>query len=239
MAYQFYTSTVVNIIDETPTTKRFYIKLPETVDFQFKAGQFVMLDMPINHKHTTRSYSIASAPNNENIIELIIVIKEQGSGTTYLFSDVKVGSTIEVSQALGKLFLPEVLTEDICFICTGTGVAPFRSQIFDIFQKNIPHQNVYLVFGNRTQQDILYRKEFEELAKKESSFHFIPVLSRETPESWGGKIGYVHEVYKDLFSDVRPAWFYICGWQLMLREARQNLETMGYDRKRIRFEAFD
>ena len=198
-----------------------------------------MLDLPILAKNTNRSYSIASPPNDENIIELIVVHKEHGPGTTYLFADIKIGTEVKVSQALGKLLLPDEITEDICFICTGTGIAPFRSQILDIYNRNVPHKNLYLVFGNRMQKDILYRKEFEELEKKMEGFHFIPVLSRETKASWNGNIGYVHQVYEALFADTHPASFYICGWQLMLREARQKIEALGYEKKQIHFEAFD
>jgi ferredoxin-NADP reductase len=239
VSYHYYQSKIIDIIDETTTTKRFYFKFRDEIKFSFKAGQFVMLDMPIHDKHTNRSYSIASAPSDDNILELIIVRKEQGAGTTYLFDEAKIGSEIKVSQPLGKLLLPDPILEDICFVCTGTGIAPFRSQLLDIYHKKIPHKNLYLIFGNRKREDILYRKEFEELEDKLEGFHFIPVLSRETPETWDGRIGYVHQVYQEVFADKHPAFFYICGWQMMLREARQKIEALGYDRKRIRFEAFD
>ncbi len=77
------------------------------------------------------------------------------------------------------------------------------------------------------------------LVQQYENFHFYPVLSRETPETWDGHHGYVHTVYEDIFADRRPATFYICGWNAMLKEARQRLESMGYDRKRIKFESYD
>ena len=58
-------------------------------------------------------------------------------------------------------------------------------------------------------------------------------------EGWQGKSGYVHAVYEELFSDKRPANFYICGWADMLHEARERLKNMGYDRKQVRFESYD
>ena len=239
MAYTFYDSEVINIIDENATVKRFYIKVPDTVQFRFKAGQFIMLDLPIISKGTTRSYSIASAPSEDNVFELCIVLNPSGAGTPYLFNEVKVGSILKVSQNLGKFVIPDPIENDICFICTGTGIAPFRAQLNDILNKNIPHKNLYLIFGNRWTHDILYRKEMEELESKLSNFKFIPVLSREPEDKWNGKKGYVHQIYEELFADKRPAHFYICGWEAMLREARQRIETMGYDRKRIKFESYD
>jgi CDP-4-dehydro-6-deoxyglucose reductase len=102
----------------------------------------------------------------------------------------------------------------------------------------LPHKNIYLVFGNRLEKDILYRQEFEDLERDLPDFKFIPVLSRENP-GWNGHKGYVHAVYEDLFSDKRPARFYICGWSEMLKETRQRLEAMGYDKNSIFFEVYD
>jgi CDP-4-dehydro-6-deoxyglucose reductase len=79
----------------------------------------------------------------------------------------------------------------------------------------------------------------QELHEQHENFHFYPVLSRETPETWHGPTGYVHTIYEDIFADRRPATFYICGWKAMLVEARKRIEAMGYDRKRIKFESYD
>jgi len=95
-----------------------------------------------------------------------------------------------------------------------------------------------MVFGNRWEKDILYRKEMEELEIKHPQFKFLPVLSRSN-EGWTGKTGYVHAIYEEIFSDKRPALFYICGWADMLKEARTRLSEMGYDKKAIKFESYD
>ncbi|HXH17837.1 MAG TPA: FAD-binding oxidoreductase [Chitinophagales bacterium] len=237
--YVWYKGKVVNIIDETHNIKRFFIQIPEVKSFDFKPGQFVMLDLPINSKVTYRSYSIASPPDRGNVIELIIVLNETGLGTPYLFSQVRVGSELTVSSALGKFLLPEKIEKDICFICTGVGIAPFRSMYLDIFNKNIPHRNLYLVFGTRYMTDLCYPHELYELDRTHNSFHYLPTLSRESGDKWSGRTGYVHSVYKELFSDLRPAYFYICGWKNMIFEARDNLLAMGYQKSQIKYELYD
>jgi len=196
-----------------------------------------MLDLPIQSKITNRAYSIASAPGDNNGFELVISKKPAGLGTNYLFHEVKNGSVLQVTKALGKFGLPDPIEHDLCFICTGTGIAPFRSILHHIYEKHIPHKNIYLVFGNRWKADILYREEFENLAKEHPDFTFIPVLSRET--EWNGRKGYVHSVYEELFADKHPAYFYICGWEEMTKEARTRIAGMGYDKKFIRFEVYD
>lgn len=239
MARTFYNGKVVKIIDETHNIKRFFIRIPEVENYEFKAGQFTMLDLPIPSKVTTRAYSIASAPDSGNVIELIIVLNEAGLGTPYLFNEIKEGSTIRTSPALGKFTLPETIDRDICFICTGVGIAPFRSMTLSILNKRIPHKKIYLVFGTRYLSDVCYPEEFNRLTENYDSFEYYPVLSRETSPEWKGKKGYVHTVYKELFADKRPVYFYLCGWKTMIFETRDNLLSMDYTRNAIRYELFD
>lgn len=238
MAYQFQDATIVKIIDENDVVKRYFIKVPDEIPFSFKAGQFIMLDLPIDSKYTNRSYSIASAPSDDNIFELCIVINPKGLGTPYMWENFKEGTTVKISKVLGKFLLPDLSQHDLCFICTGTGIAPLRAQLIDIFNKNIPHKNIYMVFGNRWTKDIIYRQEMEDLAAKYPEYKFIPVLSRDN-DGWTGRKGYVHPIYEEIFADKRPAYFYICGWADMLKEARQRLEAMGYDKKLVKFESYD
>ena len=90
------TGKVIRIEDETASTKRFWIEVPELPSFDFKPGQFVTLDLPIHEKPNKRwrSYSIASWPDGTNIFELVIVLLEGGLGTNYLFNHVGVGSEL-------------------------------------------------------------------------------------------------------------------------------------------------
>lgn len=197
-----------------------------------------MLHLPIESKYKNRSYSVASPPYGNNIFELAIVLNPEGLGTPYLWENATVGTTIDVSKPLGKFILQEPIEEDICFIGTGTGIAPLRSMLHHIFRNKIKYKNMYLVFGNRWEKDILYYKEFQDLALEHENFNFIPALSRDNP-GWTGKKGYVHEIYEEIFSDKRPATFYLCGWRDMLHDARKRIELMGYDKKKIKFESYD
>jgi ferredoxin-NADP reductase len=239
MAYTFYSSEVIDIIDVTPLVKRFFFRIPEMESFNFAPGQFVQLDLPIESKIKTRSYSVASAPEGTNIIELIISLNAEGLGTPYLFNAVKVGSKLPLSQPAGKFMKPPVATDvDICMVCTGTGIAPFRSFLKDLIHKNTPHKNIDLIFGTRYEKDVLYMEEMEKLSQIMPGFSFTTVLSREENPSIGKK-GYVHQVYQELYADKRPANFYLCGWKVMIKEAIQNLQDMGYDKKAIKFELYD
>ena len=231
------TGHVIKIADETADTKRFWIQVQELEQFDFIPGQFVTLDLPIHEKVNKRwrSYSIASWPDGTNVFELVIVLDKEGVGTNYLFNKIKEGDTLILRGQQGIFTLRETLDEDLVLICTGTGIAPFRSMIHHIKNQQIPHKNLYLIFGCRTQSTFLYYNELVQLQQELPGFNYIPVLSRE---EWQGKTGYVHQVYEEICADKRPAYFYLCGWKGMLDEAKKRILEMGYDKKAIHLEIY-
>jgi CDP-4-dehydro-6-deoxyglucose reductase len=239
MKQTFYDAEVINIIDETNTTKRFFFKVHHMPQFNFKAGQFVMIDLPIESKISYRSYSIASAPSNNNEFELLIVLNPPGKGTPYMWDNIKIGTIAKIAGPIGKFTLPEEIDREICFLCTGTGIAPLRSMLHDLVNNNKLHNPVKIIFGSRLKEDLLYKEEMSQLQKEYNKFEFIPVLSRETNESWDGKKGYVHEVYEEIYADVRPCYFYLCGWSAMIKEARDRLLALGYTKSDIKYELYD
>ena len=235
---------ITRIENETYNTRRFWIQVPELDSFDFIPGQFVTLDLPIHEKPNKRwrSYSIASWPDGTNVFELLIVLLDGGAGTTYLFHEMKEGSELVLRGPQGVFTLPEDLNKDFYLICTGTGIAPFRSMAHYIQLHNIPHSNINLIFGTRTKQDLLYVDELKRLEMEMENFHFFPTLSRE---KWDGCCGYVHAIYENMVrekmngsSELPAANFYLCGWKAMIDEAKQRIQGLGYDRKAIHQELY-
>ncbi len=233
---------ISRIEQATPTTRRFFITVPELEVFDFKPGQFVTLDLPIHEQKNKRwrSYSIASEPNGTNTFELIIVLLQDGLGTTYLFKGADVGTEIMFRGPVGVFTLPPVLDKDLYLICTGTGIAPFRSMIKYIHQHKISHQNIYLIFGCRTIPDALYRDEMLQLQSSEPNFIYQPTFSQKKDIPNDYNKGYVHHVYEKLIleNNNAPANFYLCGWKEMIDEARERLIKLGYEKKDIHFELY-
>ncbi|UCJ07037.1 oxidoreductase [Chitinophaga pendula] len=238
---QWYTGRVTRIVDETYNTRRFWIQVPEKDPFDFKPGQFVTLDLPIHEKKNKRwrSYSIASAPDGTATIELVIVLLEGGAGTTYLFNEVREGSELTLRGPLGLFTLPEPMEKELFLICTGTGIAPFRSMAHYIKAHGTPHAPIHLIYGSRYEKDLLYAAEMRELQAQLPDFNYIPTLSREDAVGWTGRKGYVHQIYEELLAnDRRPAHFFLCGWKAMIDEAKQRILAMGYDRHDIHLELY-
>lgn len=234
---EWYTGTVINIIEETYNTRRFFIQAPQPDAFSFIPGQFVTLDLPIHEKKNKRwrSYSIASPPDETNIFELLIVLVEDGSGTNYLFKEIKVGDTLTYRGPLGVFTLPENLTHDLIFVCTGTGIAPFRSMLQFVYRHSIHIPHIYLIYGTRTKADLLYYNELSELQLHMPNFTYLPTLSRE---HWHGHKGYVHPLYTELIQKNPSSHIMLCGWKNMIDEARHILHDLEVDKTRIHFELY-
>jgi ferredoxin-NADP reductase len=254
MVQPWQTGKVIRLENATALTRRFWIELVSGEPFHFEPGQFVTLDLPIHEKPSKRwrSYSIASWPDGSPVFELVIVLLDGGVGTKYLFEEIQIGSELTLRGPQGSFTLPQPLQKDIFLICTGTGIAPFRSMVHHILNHNLQHQNIYLVFGCRRLGDALYQKEMEELELNLTDFQYLPVFSREVPENREHLIrtGYVHAVFEEICKKkMNPASpdqdtiiytpsFYLCGWKIMIDEAKKRIVDLGFDRKSIHLELY-
>ncbi len=226
--------TLTRIIQETSKISRFFLKATESVEFQFEPGQFIMLKHPDwVDTAESRSYSLANLETRTNELEICVVLNESGKFTPWLFA-LQVGAKIESSMPVGTfVFREDEHNGSEVFICTGTGIAPFRSMITKALQLK---RKVYLIFGNRFLRDIPYHKDWLELAAQNPLFTYFPVLSRE---EYGQYKGYVHAVYQDILKAETDPRIYVCGWQEMCVEARERLKSMGFNRRQYFFEQYN
>ena len=227
---------VKQIEQATPNTRRYWIELPEQESFEFKPGQFITMDLPIHEQRNKRwrSYSIASPPNG-NVVELVIVYVDRGLGTNYFFHEVKEGTQLTLRGPQGVFVLPEEIEKELFLICTGTGIAPFRSMLHYMDKHKHPNKPIHLIFGTRTQEDLLYYDEMKKLEAEMENFHFYPTLSRE---NWEGHKGYVHQIYESIAAGKTEAKFMLCGWKNMIDEAKQRILALGFDKKDIHLELY-
>lgn len=158
--------------------------------------------------------------------------------SNYLCS-LEAGAKIAFQGPFGDFILRPTL-RDTVFVATGTGIAPFRSMLHWLLAENDRHQGhqFSLLFGARREQDIYYRDEFEELAARHANFHFLPTLSRAAAE-WKGLRGYVQEHLPEIAGTRTDMHAYICGLDKMVKENRELLKSLGWDRTSIRYEKYD
>lgn len=233
----WYDTPITRTEQIAPNVRRFWLQNP---GISFSAGQFITMDLPIGDKRLQRwrSYSIASAPSDGGDLELCIVRSADGLGTSYLFDSCEVGTSIRWKGPDGAFILPETLDKDLVMICTGTGIAPFRSMLREMVHLQVPHRKVHLIFGCRTAEELLYRTEMEELAKNIPDFEYDIALSRQP--DWTGYQGYVHQIYQEKYAIARPdVKFMICGWSKMIDDAVAHLIVdMGYERGQVVYELY-
>jgi NAD(P)H-flavin reductase len=102
---------------------------------------------------------------------------------------------------------------------------------------------ITLLFGVRHEEGLLYRKEFEKLAKQYKSFSFIPTITRPTA-TWSGRTGRVQQHLDEALAISSPDELasvdvYICGLKDMVDDVRRELKQRGFNRKQIIYEEYD
>lgn len=227
------------VVPLTPATKHFEWEIAEGGPFEFHAGQFVQLKVPRDGGEEARPYSIASAPRRGGHFDLCLNRVEGGYVSNYL-CDLAAGATVSLNGPHGSFVVSQTMDQDLAFVATGTGIAPIRGMLAELFAsgKN-PARDVWLIFGVRFPETILYREEFDAWAAAHPRFHFVPTLSRP-PAEWRGRTGYVQEQLRQIFSGRNDFKTYICGLKAMVDEVRFLLKSeFGLDRKQIRFEKYD
>jgi CDP-4-dehydro-6-deoxyglucose reductase len=101
-----------------------------------------------------------------------------------------------------------------------------------------PDRRFILIFGVRYEHGLLYREEWEDLARRHSNFTFLPTLTR--PEAnWTGATGRVQSHVLEALGPRLDMDIYICGLKEMVNDVRGLLKEKGVDRKRIVYERYD
>lgn len=224
---------LLEFADVTDEVRHFVFEA-ECDDFDFLPGQFVSFTETVDGKKVTRAYSIASQPHG-GVFELCLNRVEKGKLSPRLF-DMQVGDAMEMQGPLGY-FVMRNPPSDSLFVATGTGVAPFRAMVQRHAVK-MPDLQFTLLFGVRRERGILYRDEFEKIARQHPNFRFWPTLT-QPDQGWTGRSGRVQTHLDEAIGERRDLDVYVCGMKAMVDDVRQKLKEMGFDRKRIIYEKYD
>ncbi|MDD9941684.1 MAG: FAD-binding oxidoreductase [Myxococcales bacterium] len=204
----------------------------------FTAGQWVNLHVSAAGAEHRRAYSIAglSPPDRPDLFDLAVTHVEGGvvSSTLHAASP---GYRCLMDGPHGLFTRTGLLEQPALFIGTGSGLAPLRAMLHEAL--GLPTRpRLEVLFGCRTQADILWRDELEAMAADGAASVYV-TLSRPDAD-WQGMRGYVQEhVAAVVGTGPRPHVF-ICGLSPMVKGVRATLKRdLGYDRKRIHSERFD
>jgi CDP-4-dehydro-6-deoxyglucose reductase, E3 len=197
----------------------------------------LFLDRP-GEEAIKRQYSVASAARDDGTFDLAVTRVDGGPMSTFLH-EAPLGTRVRMLPAQG-LFVLEPMERAVWMVATGTGVAPFRAMLQEIDHKAHEGPSLSLLFGCRTEADLLYRDEFESLAARWPRFFFYPTLSR-APDDWPGRRGWVQGHLPELLVQTgNDVDVYICGLTKMVKEVRRICrEDLAVDRKRVHIERYD
>ena len=225
---------LIEWVEIAPGVRHFVFEAPQLERLEFLPGQFVSLSDSVASRNITRAYSIASAPGNSNRFELCLNRVADGAFSPHLF-DLSAGDVVNMQSPLGTFTLRQPLRDSL-LVATGTGIAPFRSMLKAVLRTDSP--DFTLVFGVRHESHLLYRDEFEQMARQFPQLHFWPTLTQPGPD-WSGGTGRVQTHLAEAIAGRRDIDIYLCGLQPMVDDVRQILKGMGFDRKQIRYEKYD
>ncbi|XOV68951.1 MAG: 2Fe-2S iron-sulfur cluster-binding protein [Fluviicola sp.] len=207
------------------------VKVIFDASFNFTPGQYINVSIEVNGNEERRSYSICSGKNEP----LAIAIKEVDHGTVskWFNQEAKSGMEVAISNPEGS-FTKDAKAKNIVAIAAGSGITPIMS-----ISKQVEGEggNLRLYFGNRTENDIIFRSEIEALQHTSPTYF----LSREEKEGFEhGRITkqvLVDEFKKDL-SLLRADGFFLCGPEEMIVNASEALEMFGVTKDKIHYELF-
>ena len=226
----------------SPQVRELELERVDGAVFDFQAGQWVSLVLPLAEGEARRAYSIASPPDGRAGFEVAVTKVDGGPGSTFLHQ-LPVGGTLRSIGPQGFFTRPRNAPHPSLFVGTGTGVTPLRSMIRDALAAG-ETSPMRLVFGVRYEIDRLYREELEALEAKHPNFRAFYTISRAQPD-WTGRTGYVQAHVEALWRELEPAGgapphVYICGLERMVGTVRDLMrKQLGVDRKRVHSERYD
>lgn len=213
---------VIDIIEETPDVKTFYVKSPDGgVPFDVMPGQLAMVSLlPVGEG----MFSVSWQEENDH---LEFAIKSVGLMTDELHR-IEVGQKLGVRGPYGNHFpVEECKGKNILFIGGGIGLAPLRSFIKYCFKHREDYGKITIIYGSRSYADLCFKDELFEHWPKEKDTEVYTTI--DNPEDgWDGHVGFVPAYLEELNISPENTVAVTCGPPIMIKFVLQALEKMGY-----------
>jgi ferredoxin-NADP reductase len=238
---------VVEIVQETPSTKTLRFERIDGPLPPFRAGQYVNLFVDVDGVRTSRPYSISSPPlagrTAGGLLELTVRDNPGGFVAPYLLHEVQVGDELESTGPTGSFYHEPLIDEnDLVFLAGGSGVTPFMSIIRQALRQGDPLK-IHLLYGSRTPDDVIFGDELAALALEHANFSFSLVISEPPPE--GDRRGRPYltgfldaELIREQIGNITGKTFYICGPGVMYDFCLKALAELGVPAHKIRRELY-
>jgi len=250
----WYTLRVKNTIKETPLAKSIELEVPEesAEAFDFEAGQFLNVRLQMNGGVEERSYSLSS-PGPAEGLRITVKKIEGGKVSPEMVDSLDTGDKIEVAPPEGRFTIKALEDERRYhyFVAAGSGITPIFGLIKYLLEAE-PKSQIHLLYGNRDEEDVIFKNALEELAEKYKGQLYVKHVFSRVPrpkwnifkiddsQPWHGRID-TKKVAKWLKrNDHRSfeAHYYVCGPGSLNQDVHDYWKQSGIPSKHIHVESF-
>ncbi|MDM4721827.1 globin domain-containing protein [Micromonospora sp. WMMA1363] len=202
---------------------------------RWKAGQYVSVEVPRYHPRVWRTYSVANAPNDDNVLEFH-VRTPPGAGwvSGALVRRVKRGDLLRVAAPMGSMTLDRASDRDILCVAGGVGLAPVKALVEELASYNRTRW-VHVFYGARTRDDLYGLAGLRELVTAHPWLSVTPACSED--EDFDGELGAIPEVV-GRYGPWTTHDCYVSGSALMVRAALRVLAEDEVPPERTRYDTF-
>jgi ferredoxin-NADP reductase len=230
-------ATVSGVIEETSHAKSIVLDVPGWCGHI--AGQHVDVRLTAEDGYQTeRSYSIASAPEEE-AVALTVERIDDGEVSPYLTEELRIGDQLELRGPVGGYFNWRM--EDggpLLLVAGGSGLVPLMAMLRHRVVTGSTAE-ARLLLSVRSPDDLLYRDELAKLGAGDGAIvHYT--FTRSAPSGWNGFAGRIDaEMLATVGPEAarRPRTF-ICGPTAFVESAASLLVELGHQPEAIRTERF-
>ncbi|MDH6253645.1 ring-1,2-phenylacetyl-CoA epoxidase subunit PaaE [Chryseobacterium sp. H1D6B] len=253
---QFHWLKVAKKEELTKNTFSLVFEIPENLQekFQFEAGQFVSVKFQSHGKEVINDYSMTSAPYEKKIC-LGIKINSSDGAPSELFKNYEEGDKLLVSEPSGRFTLVSKPSEfrTIIAFAAGIGITPILSHFKNILH-NEPRTRLFLFYGNKKAEEIIYRDLLDSLARKhENRLQIFYFFSQEktADQFFYGRLDakklnlIINQIlHLDDTDEESTIWdavdeVLICGKGDMIKTLANACYYHGIPKKNIHFELFE
>jgi len=213
-----------------------FLTLPKNEHLRFLAGQYIDIIMRDGRR---RSFSIANAPHDDEMLELHIRHVQGGAFSDFVFEGLQEKAILRFKGPLGSFFLREDSDKPVIFMAGGTGFAPVKGIIDHAIHIGM-RRTMHLYWGVRSKRDLYMPQVVQQWQQDGHIDKFIPVLSEPQPEDeWQGRTGYVTESIAEDFKDLSDFEIYAGGPPQMILSGRALFYPLGLSEKRYYYDSFE
>jgi len=193
---------------------------------RFPPGQFNMLYV------FGIGESAISISGNPATPETLVHTTRAVGAVTKAMSHLKAGQVIGVRGPFGGHWpIHEAEGKDIVVVAGGIGLAPLRPLIYELLHNRERYGKFVLLYGTRTPEDMLYRKELEQWGGRFDT-NILITVDRATGK-WRGHVGVVTALIPRAPFDPYDSVAFVCGPEIMMTYTIEALEQRGLAKEDI------